>query len=461
MCQKSGDSRNEGTDPSSQDQRSPKKPKACYRIDAGDCIKCPERECNKKTTPCKFREPSCGGAVGRPKPGRGQTDEQLKEARLTEINLYSLIKAIIKRACGSGMFPWSCSAKPMGDDGMDVPEGISQEEVYDMVSWYMSTQTNPRNLREIKKSYGKQTLNEWYIQVARFIWGLLAGEGIDDTFGGTPTNDSFACSVCCGDRQSPLCTDCSCSDPCSCGGMVRPTGGSQQVTQTLSEADTDFRGWKQKDIEDCCDQEMMAGIDDGDCCEELDNPGGGDDFSIPASWITKLMPKTGWLYEQNISEPCQDILNMVNDPSLYGMTGGSLSNACTKCNAYQNSPQQWNQLTNAHQTLCNMIFANPECCNDDIVNVGTGDEPCNTCCCDETDIGTGRCVNGTQIMVTSAPCECSSRTGSNGIPMIDDPNCNVKPNKPTGDDQAFAGPQFSENLQEIKRFKKLAGIIKN
>jgi hypothetical protein len=27
----------------------------CYRIDAGDCIQCPKRECNKKTTPCKYR----------------------------------------------------------------------------------------------------------------------------------------------------------------------------------------------------------------------------------------------------------------------------------------------------------------------------------------------------------------------------------------------------------------------
>ena len=27
----------------------------CYRMDAGDCIKCPKKECNKKTTPCKYR----------------------------------------------------------------------------------------------------------------------------------------------------------------------------------------------------------------------------------------------------------------------------------------------------------------------------------------------------------------------------------------------------------------------
>ena len=41
-----------------QDQTSPK-PKGCYRIDAGGCIKCPKKECNKKTTPCKYRTPDC------------------------------------------------------------------------------------------------------------------------------------------------------------------------------------------------------------------------------------------------------------------------------------------------------------------------------------------------------------------------------------------------------------------
>ena len=31
----------------------------CYRIDAGGCLQCPPSECNKKTTPCKYRTPQC------------------------------------------------------------------------------------------------------------------------------------------------------------------------------------------------------------------------------------------------------------------------------------------------------------------------------------------------------------------------------------------------------------------
>ena len=35
-------------------------PKTCYRLEHGDnCIKCPSSECNKKTTPCKYRTPQC------------------------------------------------------------------------------------------------------------------------------------------------------------------------------------------------------------------------------------------------------------------------------------------------------------------------------------------------------------------------------------------------------------------
>ena len=35
------------------------KPKSCYRIDAGGCLKCSPKECNKKTTPCKYSTPDC------------------------------------------------------------------------------------------------------------------------------------------------------------------------------------------------------------------------------------------------------------------------------------------------------------------------------------------------------------------------------------------------------------------
>lgn len=34
-------------------------PRRCYRIDAGGCIECPSSECNKKTTPCKYRNKYC------------------------------------------------------------------------------------------------------------------------------------------------------------------------------------------------------------------------------------------------------------------------------------------------------------------------------------------------------------------------------------------------------------------
>ena len=51
-----------GKTSSSTSSNKPAPTKTCYRIDAGDCIKCPARECNKKTTPCKYKTPACKGA---------------------------------------------------------------------------------------------------------------------------------------------------------------------------------------------------------------------------------------------------------------------------------------------------------------------------------------------------------------------------------------------------------------
>lgn len=133
---------------------------------------------------------------------------------------------------------------------------------------------------------------------------------------------------------------------------------------------------------------------------------------------------------------------------------------CVKCFSQQ---QGGGSAFNA-----NITGPNCECCEGDDVTPEPGDgDRCENCCCEEIDIGVGVCKPGTEVMPNinfpNPKCDCSL------IGLIDAPagtkNCkgpgDSRGTLPTvGVSKDVTGPQFSERLNEIKRFKDLAGISK-